>query len=275
MRRRGLRLVEPDRDVTVHPPVAATVPPDTDLVLLAVKSHHTADALAQIPAGCTVVSLQNGLSNEPRIAAAGHPTVGAMVYVPAVHLEPGAVHLHGTPIPGRIDLGDWPSGAGPTATALSAALHAAGFWSDPREDIMEWKRTKLLTNLAGGLEAACGHVPQPLWQRLVDEAHTIYRAAGLSVLPIDTLLAACPVRLAPVAGANRPGGSMWQSVARGIETEADEIYGELVRIAARAGIDAPRCRAMLRVCAELATPGGWTVADLERALEIVAGASAP
>src|SRR5260370_4013124 len=72
---------------------------DLALVLLAVKSHHTADVLRDLaprlaPDG-TIVSLQNGLSEEQIAAATGAaPTVGCLLNWAAVWIAPGRM-LHG------------------------------------------------------------------------------------------------------------------------------------------------------------------------------------
>src|SRR5438093_12608624 len=72
---------------------------DLPLILLAVKSHHTAEALAQItprlaPAGI-IVSLQNGLSEELIAQAIGaERTVGCLVNWAADWIGPGRI-LHG------------------------------------------------------------------------------------------------------------------------------------------------------------------------------------
>ena len=72
---------------------------DLPLVLLAVKSHHTAEALEQItprlaPAGI-IVSLQNGLSEELIARAIGaERTVGCLVNWAADWIGPGRI-LHG------------------------------------------------------------------------------------------------------------------------------------------------------------------------------------
>jgi 2-dehydropantoate 2-reductase len=72
---------------------------DLGLVLLAVKSHHTADALGvlapRLAAGGTVVSLQNGLSEEQIARAVGPArTVGCLVNWAADWVAPGRI-LHG------------------------------------------------------------------------------------------------------------------------------------------------------------------------------------
>src|SRR6266704_6232618 len=72
---------------------------DLALVLLAVKSHHTADALRdlgpRLAPGGTIVSLQNGLSEEQIAAAVGAArTVGCLVNWAADWVAPGRI-LHG------------------------------------------------------------------------------------------------------------------------------------------------------------------------------------
>src|SRR6266849_1216731 len=70
-----------------------------ELVLLAVKSHHTADALRgitpRLAPGGTIVSLQNGLSEELIAQAIGaERTVGCLVNWAADWVAPGRI-LHG------------------------------------------------------------------------------------------------------------------------------------------------------------------------------------
>ena len=73
--RDGLTIEGPVEEYTVHVPAVAPdeLPAELDHVLLAVKAHHTGDAMRTIaprlaPNGY-VVSLQNGM-NEPEIVAA-------------------------------------------------------------------------------------------------------------------------------------------------------------------------------------------------------------
>src|SRR4029450_5451400 len=72
---------------------------DLSLVLLAVKSHHSAEALAvlapRLAAAGTIVSLQNGLSEELIAQAVGaERTVGCLVNWAADWAAPGRI-LHG------------------------------------------------------------------------------------------------------------------------------------------------------------------------------------
>ena len=51
------------------------------------------------------VGLFNGLAGEDWLAARFERAVGAMVWLPATHLEPGRVRLHASGSPGVLDLG--------------------------------------------------------------------------------------------------------------------------------------------------------------------------
>jgi len=91
------------RDGTTTTPVRAVTPDalgdGLTLVLLAVKSHHTADTLdalrARLAPDGTIVSLQNGLSEEQIAQAVGPArTVGCLVNWAADWVGPGHI-LHG------------------------------------------------------------------------------------------------------------------------------------------------------------------------------------
>jgi len=100
--RDGLRIEGPVEEYTVRVPAITPdeLPEQLGAVLLAVKAHHTEEAVRPVaerlaPDGF-VVSLQNGI-NEPIIAAAvGEArTVGAFVNFGADYLEPGRIFLGG------------------------------------------------------------------------------------------------------------------------------------------------------------------------------------
>ena len=97
-----------------------------ELVLLAVKSHHTADALREVaprlaPDG-TIVSLQNGLSEELIAQAVGaERTVGCLVNWAADWVAPGRI-LHGGH--GAFVLGELDGRDTPRVRALAALLAA-------------------------------------------------------------------------------------------------------------------------------------------------------
>jgi 2-dehydropantoate 2-reductase len=191
--RDGLRLETPaERSVLEIPVVDA---PDRidwaedHVVMLATKSQDTAGALASLRAFANV-----------------H---GAVVVVPAVHLEPGVVVAYGTHLTGVIDLGRYPSGTDRQGEEIAGALSRSSFSSRSRVEIMVSKHAKLLGNLANAVEAVCG--PE---------------ADG--------------GELGEIAGRQRGGGSTWQSLARRADSvETDYLNGEIVLIGRLAGVDTP------------------------------------
>src|SRR5437764_12436732 len=84
MAERGVDLRFPSGARTIRVPVATEATPTRDdLVLLATMGQDTDQALASIDGGVTVASFQNGTSPLDAIAARGHPTLAAMVWIPA------------------------------------------------------------------------------------------------------------------------------------------------------------------------------------------------
>jgi 2-dehydropantoate 2-reductase len=99
-----------------------------DLVLLSVKSQHTAVALdtivPRLSPGGTVVALQNGLNEELIAARLGAArTVGCLVNLGADWQAPGRIQWGG---PGAIVLGELDGAVTPRVTALAQLLAAAG-----------------------------------------------------------------------------------------------------------------------------------------------------
>ncbi|MCB9545472.1 MAG: 2-dehydropantoate 2-reductase [Myxococcales bacterium] len=247
----GLHLRQPDGDarLAVEAVPHADVTP-ADRVLLAVKSQDTAAALATLPPGSTVICAQNGVDNEALAARAGHRVFGMMVWLPATYLQPGEIRLHSR-APAVLDVGAFPWGTA-GAEAIAAALRAAGFDSAVHPDIMAWKRAKLLSNLAGALVAA--GAPLEDADALVAEGRRCLAAAGLTA-PDAALLARCAaVDCASVGGEPRPGGSLWQGIARGTSTEVGALNGWISRLGAAHGVPTPRNDAVVAAVRAL-SPG--------------------
>ncbi|HEX3266258.1 MAG TPA: 2-dehydropantoate 2-reductase, partial [Candidatus Limnocylindrales bacterium] len=99
LRDNGLTLITPDG--ISRSPVWATDSPSAigtvDVALFCVKSYDTDAAIAQLPPligpGTMVVSIQNGIDNEPKIAAAigAEHVLGAATYILASIESPGVV----------------------------------------------------------------------------------------------------------------------------------------------------------------------------------------
>jgi 2-dehydropantoate 2-reductase len=100
LRERGLTIVTPEGERSHHVVHAVGDPAEVgpvDAVLFLVKSYDTEEAAARLApllkADTAVLSLQNGIANEERIAAAIGPShvLGGAVYILAAITEPGIV----------------------------------------------------------------------------------------------------------------------------------------------------------------------------------------
>jgi len=169
---------------------------DLPLILLAVKSHHTAEALAEIvprlAAAGTVVSLQNGLSEEQIAQAIGSErTVGCLVNWAADWIGPGRI-LHGGH--GAFVLGELDGRITPRVRELAGLLGA--FVETPVTDnIWGYKWGKLIYGaLLFGTAVVDAHVYEvveagPEVQRvlvgIVGEGLAVADKAGVRVEPFD------------------------------------------------------------------------------------------
>jgi len=113
----GITIERGDGAVTARVPAVTPdrLGRDLGLVLLAVKSHHTAEALRdlapRLAPGGTIVSLQNGLSEEQIAASVGAGrTVGCLVNWAADWIAPGRIRHggHGAFVLGELDGRDTP-----------------------------------------------------------------------------------------------------------------------------------------------------------------------
>jgi 2-dehydropantoate 2-reductase len=277
---RGLELRSPERTMVLPIPVVdhprhLDLGPD-DVVVLAMKSQHTAAALdalyaATSPPRPAVVCAQNGVDNE-RVGLRRFADVyGMAVMLPAAHLEPGVVEAYGHPFGGVLDVGRYPQGTDDRAKAIAADLEAAAFRSAAQPQIMRFKYSKLLMNLGNALEAACGAGAAwgDLWTRARDEALACYAAAGIDHSSEEEDRERREgMGMRPIEGQRRAGGSTWQSLARNADSvEADYLNGEIVLLGRLHGVPTP-VNAMLqdvanRMARDGLRPGAFTVEDLE------------
>jgi 2-dehydropantoate 2-reductase len=282
LRADGLTLASPGGTATL--PVPAVGHPGEaglaagDVVVLAMKSQHTAEAVGELarsaPPGVAVVCAQNGVENE-RVALRSFPDVYAMsVMLPATHMEPGVVVVNSGALSGLLDLGRYPAGVDDTAGAVAAALAGATFASEARPDIMRWKYRKLILNLANSIEAVCGPDGRrsPLVGRVRDEGEAVLRAAGIDVVTPeeDAARRGDLLALRPVEGRRREGGSSWQSLARGQRNiESDFLNGEIALLGRLHGVPTPVNSLFQRLAAQAAAEGrppGATTPDEVEAL---------
>ena len=251
MARDGLPLDAPDGSITGHLPVIEDLGlldvRAGDVALLCVKSQSTEGVvrrLAEIaPPDLPVVCLQNGVSNEARVASCFEQTYGAVVMCPATHLEPGVVVAHSAPLAGVIDVGCYPEGTDDRCDQLAGDLSTAGFGSRAVPDIMRWKYAKLLLNLTNVLDALLEDSGSGRLVGLVyEEGRQVLEAAGIEYASPDEDASRRDGRVSIVVGRGRrrEGGSTWQSVARGAsETEVPYLNGAIVELGRTVGVATP------------------------------------
>jgi 2-dehydropantoate 2-reductase len=265
IRDHGLTVESPDGAVTVavevadHP--AGLRFTGADVVILAMKSQDTGAALTALSASAApttpVLCAQNGVENERAALRFFANVYGVCVMLPAVHLEPGVVQAYSTPTPGILHVGRFPSGIDTVAEASAAALRDATFASEARPDIMRWKYTKLLMNLANAAEAAFApsDARNEVAQHARREGATVLRAAGIDFASNeeDAALRGDTLRIRPIGQARRGGGSSWQSLERRTgAVESDYLNGEIATVARLHGTRAPVNEALARLCTEMA-----------------------
>lgn len=254
IRERGLRLDTPDETFVVHVPVTSKPDwRDDDVVLLAVKTQDVELAIRDIPPEVPIVCLTNGIAAERIAARHAQSVYGAYVFVGGSHLEPGSVQLWCSPIAGVIDVGAYPQGVGQLATAICSALQRAGFESVVRDDIMRYKRGKLLLNLLNVVEAVCGpfDVDLEFEESARAEAIACFDAAGLTYTIDPTRF----VGVKQIRGTSRPGASTWQSLTRGKTLETDYLNGEIVALGRAHGIPTPTNEVLQRLGADAVAHG--------------------
>ena len=276
----GLRLDTADGSVTLPVPVVAhpaelDLGPD-DVVVLTMKTQDTIDALDALGRHASpatpIVCMQNGVESE-RLALRRFAAVYAVcVMCPATHLEPGVVEASSSPVTGLLDIGRYPAGTDAVADAVAAALAASTFESIVRPDIMRWKYAKLLMNLGNAAEAACGRDARQsdVVARARREGVACLRAAGIDVASKeeDEARRGDLLRMTPINGRERGGGSSWQSLQRGTGTiEADYLNGEIVLLGRRHDVPTPVNEVLQRLAGRLAhdriPAGSMRVEDLE------------
>jgi len=270
---RGLRLQTPTEvvrarvEVVAHP-VEISFGAD-DVVVLATKSQDTSGALHALasvaPPEVPVLCAQNGVANEPSALRVFPRVYGVVVMCPTAFLEPGTVRAYSTPITGLLDVGRYPAGEDDLSTAVAAALASATYDSRSISDVRRWKYAKLLTNLGNGVEAVCGPASRngPLTDLARAEGAAVLKAAGIEHASVeeDRSRRGDLLALRPVDGEHRPGGSVWQSVARRADsTEVDYLNGEVVLLGRLHAVPTPVNAVIQRLVTELARSSsapGW------------------
>jgi 2-dehydropantoate 2-reductase len=248
-------------------------PDDPDVVLLAVRSGATVDALAQLAPRLTavtdVVSLQNGL-NEDRIAEVVGPerTIGCVVGFGATWIGPGHISLdaNGDLTIGRLD--------GTTDTRLDAARELLGsaFPTKATDNIRGALWAKMLVNSMTVLGALGGMLTgdvlvnrerRRLVADIVAEGVRVARSEGVELPNVfglvppaavdggqwHTIMDRVLIRVGEAFGAIK--SVTWRDFELGRKTEVDAVTGEIVARGERNRVPTPLSAAVLRMLREI------------------------
>ena len=287
LRAHGLRLATPDGTSTLRIPAIGGPGElelrDGDVLLMTVKTQDAEAVLAEwawqpVRGGTVaaqslpVVCAQNGVASERFALRRFRQVYGMCVWLPATHLEPGTVEAQGAPLAGLLHIGRYPSGTGAIATQISADLAGSRFLAPVTAEVMRWKYGKLLANLSNAIEAVCGFRAADaavLRRRATAEGAAVLDAAGLAYASDDesAQLRGDRVRILPVNGSPRAGGSSWQSLTRGTGSiEADFLNGEIVLLGRELGVPVPVNEVLQRLANQAArqrqAPGSITPGEI-------------
>lgn len=279
VRLNGLRVrSDPDGDfhlpparLNVHRDPAAC--PKADLVLVCLKATGNAayDPLVRplLTDDTTILTLQNGLGNEDRLAELfGEERVaGGMAFVCIHRLAPGVIHHidHGfLKIGEYVPVGRPPEGATPRMGRAAELFRSAGVACDVLDDLRRGRWEKLVWNIPfNGLGAALdlatdrvigSEAGMALVAGLMREVIAVAAAEGV---PLAADLVDRQVAHTATMGAYR--SSMQVDRRRGRALEVDAILGEPLRRAQRLGVPTPFLEAvyhMVRLVDPAAGPAG-------------------
>lgn len=180
----------------IHPDKVAT---PADLVIVALKHHHLADAVGDIAAltgpDTAILSVMNGLESEEMIGTVCG--MDKLVYAIAVGID--AMHedrRYTYASPGKIVFGSTTDdGNGPGLERIAEALHRAGIPNEIPEDIMRAMWWKFMVNVGINQASAVLRAPYGVFQfspdardvmrSLMEEVVALAPKAGIDLNPGD------------------------------------------------------------------------------------------
>lgn len=221
----------------------------SDVVLFTVKSYDTdaaAGRLAPLLHDTTaVISLQNGIDNEERIAAkiGERHVLGGAAFIFAQRIAPG--HIRHTGGPARIVFGEVDGRRSERAEGFLVECLRAGIDAEIAPDVRValWSKFAFICAQAG-LTAATGQPigvvrdtqqSMALFRRVLEEVRELAHAEGVT-LPSDTV-----ERHLQFAAALEPHSrsSLHDDMVAGRRMELDALLGEVVRRGASQRITTP------------------------------------
>ncbi len=267
----GLTVITPTGTETIR--MAATADPQTigpvDYVIFGVKSYDTESAAALLKPLLTprtaVVSIQNGIDNEAKIAKAigGDHVVAAAAYILAAIEAPGVVRSG----PCRLVLGEvQPGPPSKRVTDLvdlfgEAGVHAFGV-DDVR--VAKWEKYVLLvafSAVSAGTQLPLGDIRKSpaavaMLRGIMQEAYDVARGLGV---PLASDLVDRQHALV-LSQADSEGTSLWHDLLNGRRMEVEALQGALIRLGRRTSVPTPWTEAAYAILEPWAIRNGTAIA---------------
>lgn len=254
-----------------------------EVILVTVKSAQTESAARELSPllrpDAVLISLQNGVRNPDvlREQLPRHTVLAGIVgfnVVGGTGDEKGRDGTYRRTTTGPLVIEASPD---PRVSAVVDALSRAGLPASLSSEVRAQQWSKLIMNLNNAVSALSGKPTpvllfDPAYRRILraimKEALFVMRRAGIRLARFGALparvfphLLALPTPLLRIALRAQlrvdPGArsSMWEDIERGRPTEVDVLNGEIVRLAQRAGIDAPLNRRVVAAVHEAEARG--------------------
>lgn len=281
VRRRGVLIRSPEGDFHVNPKCARTAEEigACDVVLIGLKTTANDIYPTLLPPlvapRSAVVTLQNGLGNEERLAELFPPQqiLGGLCFVCLNRLQPGIIqHI----AHGRIVLGEFSGWPEPRTHDIASAIKHSGVSCEVTDNLERAHWEKLVWNIpfnglgvaaAAGYEAVMsgdaasaalrGHslttdqlLDNGRWEALVRELmNEVISAANAQQLKLDPKLADVQIERTRSMGTYRASTLIDFERKQPLEIEA--LFLEPLRRAQRTGVATPRLAALCNVLVEL------------------------
>lgn len=251
IRNKGLRIMSPHGDATLHPKLvqANEIKTPYDLILLSVKAYGLESAMNDFaPAvgpATMILPVLNGMRHIDLLAAKfGEEAVlgGVCLVSTEVDQDGRIVQLSEMQ---KLIYGERKGGTSDRIKALDDVMQGAGFDARISEDIVQgmWEKwvqlaslgavTCLLHGTIGEVEAAPGGTETAL--KILAESSAIATACGNP--PREPFLVQARTML--TARGSNLTSSMYRDMSKGSRVEADQILGDLIERGRNLGIAAP------------------------------------
>ncbi|UCG51832.1 MAG: 2-dehydropantoate 2-reductase [Candidatus Latescibacterota bacterium] len=228
---------------------------DDTCILFTPKSHDTklcVEKLSKLaPAGVSLVSFQNGVSNEEIISEKFTNVHGGVCRMTCSALQPGQVSFRRM---GRLVIGKYPKGSHSFPKKLAPILESAGFEVSVSNSIMCDKWLKLVVNLQSGFNAIVDSRDHDsvefmdLKVGVLEEAKKVLKSEKMRAkscddrdLSVDDVIKELKKPKAPRSpSAVRVNNSTWQNLyLKRKEVENGYFHGPIIEIAKKHKIPVP------------------------------------